>query len=298
MLVQRGTAAPALAHFGCSLARCLGREHSRPTVSLDMTKMGIAFLAAWVGLACTSQTQGGPGAGGTGNTGNTGGTGNTGNTGGTGGGTGANAGTCMDIMQCFATCADTDTACPDACYAAGSTDGQNQMLALLNCMDQWQCADVSCIETQCPTQLVTCLDSSTTGGGTTNPGGSVPPGSIPAELVGYWVRPSSDEVYDYTFNADGSASHNNFKNSELGSCSMTVHSEWTTGSVVAQGDVLTVALADGTTSVAWSGGCGSGYTNPAPGKVIHLQYQLDASGLWLTDLDCTGPYCQELYKKN
>lgn len=242
------------------------------------------------------------GAGNTGNTGNVGGAAGSGGTGATGGGSGQSGGTCMDILACIAECPDGDTSCPDTCYAAGSSTGQAQLMALLTCMDQNQCADVACIETLCNSELVTCLSTSTAGGGTPNPGGTVPGGSIPPELVGHWVDPGSTEVADFTFGADGSAQHTKYKESWVGSCSMSVNSEWSTGSAVASGDQLTVTLADGVTSVAWVGGCGTGYTNTAPGKVLQFQYSLDLSGpkpgLWLTDLSCTGEYCQDYYEKN
>ena len=82
---------------------------------------------------------------------------------------------------------------------------------------------------------------------------------------------------------------------------MSVLSQWNTGSVVVQGDRLTVTLAEGTTSVAWYGGCGTGYTNPAPGRVLEYTYALDSSrsppGLWLTDLSCTGSSCETYFHR-
>jgi hypothetical protein len=209
--------------------------------------------------------------------------------------------TCMDILSCIAECPDADQTCPDDCYAQGSEAGQEQLLALLTCMDQAACEDVGCTEAMCDVELTTCLDSSTTGSGTPNPDGGVPAGNVPPELVGHWTSPGSSEVEEFTFNADGTATHSRYKESGLGSCSMSVLSQWNTGSAVVQGDRLTVTLADGATSVAWYGGCGTGYTNPAPGKTLEYTYALDLSrsptGLWLTDLSCTGQYCETYFHK-
>ena len=135
-------------------------------------------------------------------------------------------------------------------------------------MDRAACEDAACTEVHCGTELRTCLDASTTAAGTPNPDGGVPTGNVPSELVGHWTSPGSSEVEDFTFNADGTATHSNYKESGIGSCSMSVLSQWNTGSAVVQGDRLTVTLAEGTTSVAWYAGCGTGYTNPAPGRIL------------------------------
>jgi hypothetical protein len=209
--------------------------------------------------------------------------------------------TCMDILSCIAECPDADPTCPDDCYAQGSEAGQVQLLDLLTCMDQAACADAACTEAMCGTELTTCLDSSTTGSGTPYPDGGVPPGNVPPDLVGHWTSPGSTEVEEFTFNADGTATHSNYKESGIGTCSMAVLSQWNTGTAVAQGDRLTVTLAEGTTSVAWDPGCGTGYTNPAQGQILEYTYALDLSrspiGLWLTDLSCTGSTCETYFHK-
>jgi hypothetical protein len=211
-------------------------------------------------------------------------------------------GTCMDVLTCIGDCPDADQGCPDGCYATGSEAGQNQLLALLTCMDDAACVDVTCIESSCDPELNTCLGDSTTASGTPNPSGDVPDGDIPSELVGHWTSPGSSEVTEFTFNADGTATYSAYKESGIGTCSMSVVSQWNTGSATVQGDLLTVTLADGTTSVAWDGGCGTGYTNPTGGKIFEFSYALDDSrsppGLWLTDLSCTGDACQAYYRKD
>ncbi len=216
-----------------------------------------------------------------------------------GGGSAATVDTsCTGILTCVGDCPDSDDTCPDACYAVGDSDAQDQFVALLDCMDTNQCSDVPCIQSMCANELVACVSPSSPSGGSPVTG-PAPQGDIPAELVGHWVRPSADEVFELTFGADGSASHANYKESTLASCTIAVMSEWSTGSVVAQGDELTVTLEEGVTNVTWVGGCGSDYTNPAPGTVLHYRYALDTGdqpGLWLTDLDCQGDYCEELYR--
>jgi hypothetical protein len=267
------------------------------TVLISVSALALA-LGCTVAKSDNSATGGSAGVSGSGGAG-----GSVGGAGGSGGSGGAPVGysTCMDLLSCIADCPETDANCPDACYSAGAAPAQSQLLALLTCMDDKKCEDVTCTEAQCPTELVTCLESSTTGGGTPNPDGGVPTGAIPAELVGYWVQPGWSDVSDFTFAAGGSAIHTKYKESSVGSCSMSVNSEWKTGSVAAKGDELTVTLAEGVTAVAWIGGCGTGYTNAAPGKVLNFKYALDLAGdkpgIWLTDLACTGENCKAFYQK-
>ncbi|MCA9596614.1 MAG: hypothetical protein KC776_25030 [Myxococcales bacterium] len=269
-----------------------------------MRSIGVMVLGLVV-VACSSQAGnnggGGSGAnGGTGGFGNAGGSGNSGGAGNAGGAGGASAGTCMDIMACIVKCPDADATCPDTCYAAGNPTGQSQLLALLDCMSKNQCNDAPCTETQCSNELSTCLDSSTDPGGTTNPGGNVPPGSIPPELVGDWSSAGADEVSELIFGADGSAQHINYKNSGIGSCGVSIVASWKVGSVVASGDQLTITLGPGSTSVVWDAGCGESYVNPTEGRVLTYKYALQTTGtpgMWLTDLSCTGQYCEEFYKK-
>lgn len=242
-------------------------------------------------FGCGSSSGGGTGGGAGGGSG-----------GGGGGGAGGTA-TCMDTLKCVAACASGDTACIDACDVAASTAGRNQLLDLLSCMDTNQCAAVSCVETNCGTQLNTCVTESTTSVGTAHTGG-VPSGNVPAQLVGHWTSPSSSEVVDLVLNADGSATYSRYKESWLSACGMAVTSSWPTGSASADATTLTVTLAAGTTTVAWIGGCGSNYQNPAGGKVLRFSYALDTtSSPWMlsvTDLDCTAgtDYCRDTFKKN
>jgi hypothetical protein len=207
----------------------------------------------------------------------------------------------MDILSCIAECPDADATCPDVCYEKGSPGGQAELVELLKCMDANKCEDVACIEAQCATPLQTCLTSSTSGGGTPNSDGGVPPGSIPPELVGTWTQPGSTDWSGFTFSADGSATHSKYKETWIGTCSMSANTDWTNGSAVASGNVLTVTLGEGVTAVAFVGGCGTGYSKASPGKVMSLKYALDSSngqpGIWLTDLACTGEYCENYYKK-
>ena len=206
---------------------------------------------------------------------------------------------CSGILSCVGDCPDADEACVDACYLAGDAPGQEGFLALISCIDTNVCEDVDCIEGSCLAELLGCFDPSVTGEPPVV--GPPPAGSIPAELAGRWTRPGSDDVLEFVFRADGTASHTSYKESTLSSCAISVNSDWPTGSVVAEGDSLTVSLEEGTTSVAWIGGCGTGYTNPAPAKVLRYRYTLDTGetpGLWLTDLDCTGDYCETLFRPN
>jgi hypothetical protein len=87
------------------------------------------------------------------------------------GGTGT---TCVEIMNCIATCGQSDQACMNACVAAGTADAQAKFQALLTCMNNAMtgscsadCADPSsqaCID--CVAQACTAETQACQGGGT------------------------------------------------------------------------------------------------------------------------------------
>ncbi|MBK9000394.1 MAG: hypothetical protein IPM35_32135 [Myxococcales bacterium] len=261
---------------------------------------GATLVVSVAAIACSSNNQNDAASGGTsgGGTGATAGSGNAGGTGGAGAAPSFGAATCMGILECIVACPDGDQTCLDNCLAAGSPDAQNKLVSLANCVAAQNCADVECMGQNCTTELADCIDVTAQGGGQQNPGGSVPPGSVPAELVGQWVSVGSTEWLSYTFGADGSASYSRYKESTIGTCTITADSDWPTGSATVNGDTLTVSLAAGATNVAYAPiSCGSAYTNPAQPKLISFKWELDTTAnppwLLLTETPCNSgtDYC-------
>jgi hypothetical protein len=81
---------------------------------------------------------------------------------------------CGDILDCLDLCADSDTACANACRAKGTAAAQAAFNTLLACAQT--CADPTCIENQCAAQLQACVNTGTTPPVVPGPG----PGSVPA----------------------------------------------------------------------------------------------------------------------
>lgn len=111
---------------------------------------------------------------------------------------------CMQILQCIADCADTATACPDACITKGTPEGKTNINAFGSCVEQAQCTELTCVEDNCKASLDACVTSSAPKSGGTPLGGTAPPGSVPADLVGTWSGARSGITERLVFNADGS----------------------------------------------------------------------------------------------
>ncbi|MCC6663175.1 MAG: hypothetical protein IT375_05480 [Polyangiaceae bacterium] len=144
----------------------------------------LAFLA---GGCSSSPSNGAAGSGGSTNSGGTG----AGNSGGAGGSSGAGGGTahaldCPGIFGCASKCADNDTPCEDACYAAGSSPAKVAVDAIVACVQEFACADEACITTHCEAMLIECVKPS--GASRPPPGGPPTSGSVPAELLGQWAE--------------------------------------------------------------------------------------------------------------
>jgi len=101
----------------------------------------------------------------------------------TGTGTGTNTGTgndygfgtgsasCEETYVCLARC-EGDESCQIACGQRASQQGFSQLEALLSCEQQMQCADVSCVQAYCSSQLYACFPNGVSGGGDTSGGGT------------------------------------------------------------------------------------------------------------------------------
>lgn len=118
---------------------------------------------------------------------------------------------CVELFDCLGPC--TDNACSDDCVARASQDGLAAANALADCAGAAGCADDACLQAQCPTELATCVGQSQP-----PPGGNVPPGNVPAELVGSWAGADAGTTRRLILGADGSASWQVGYTSDLGNC--------------------------------------------------------------------------------
>ena len=148
----------------------------------------------------------------------------------TGGGAGTiNALSCAGIIDCGSKCADTDTACSDACVAKGSPEAKDAVDKVVACVNANACADAQCFQTNCPAELEACIAAGSSGGEALS--GTAPTGSVPGDLVGKWH--SYDDFYE--FRADGTVSR--VTESKVGSCKST---RLENGTAVTSGTTLTL----------------------------------------------------------
>jgi hypothetical protein len=176
-----------------------------------------------------------------------------------GGAGGATASTCAGILDCAGKCAANDTACADACLAAGSPAGKDAVVNLSNCNTQNACTDSACLQSKCTKELQACLQSGTSGGQPLD--GSAPTtGSVPAELVGQW----HGFGILYEFLADGSTTRTT--SVSTGGCASTGFEK---GTSVVSGSTLTIYFTSGTFSV-----CNSPSTDPYTPTVEPFTYRV------------------------
>ncbi len=157
----------------------------------------VAVLCAGV-VACTlqqpSQTAPGP----------------TGSSGGVGADGGADAQptasgslACVAVLQCIVDCPDADKACPDACLARGTPEGQTNAVAFVQCLAAEKCTDEACVLAKCKPSMEACVTSSAPKSTGQPLQGAAPPGDVPAELVGVWSNNDHGDTRRLTLNADG-----------------------------------------------------------------------------------------------
>ena len=137
------------------------------------TSLVAAALLGAFAFGCSSTTKGGAGPDG-------------GTTPGSDGGAtpAATALTCGGIFDCATKCEEAGTPCDDACLAKGSPAGRDAVNGLVACSETNRCADGTCLQTNCKTELTACVQSA---GSSAKPlEGSAPAGNVPAELIAVW----------------------------------------------------------------------------------------------------------------
>lgn len=91
--------------------------------------------------------------------------------GGSGAGGPAGTQTCLDVFECFGTCAEGDRDCLDNCYDQGTALAQLAVSNVGSCVQANQCQDDDCVSRMCPQEVAACEGQSgdSTGGGTQPP---------------------------------------------------------------------------------------------------------------------------------
>jgi len=151
---------------------------------------------------------------------------------------------CLQIVDCSTECAETDDPCFDACWTAGSDDGQATLNAFLECVVAEACEDATCYETQCADSLSGCVNSSTPDpGGRPLEGTEPPPGDVPADLVGKWSRTAWGDTHTITLNADGTGSYFFGVANDSAYCAVRLTNTYT-GTAVVSADMIAIHATD------------------------------------------------------
>jgi hypothetical protein len=143
--------------------------------------------------------------------------------------------TCSGVFTCANPCAETDTACAEACLAKASPAGKEAVTGILTCIDTNSCTEATCFQEKCQKEMKACAASETP---PTIPNeGPAPEGKVPADLAGNW----SGLTDSFQFGADGRAVH--FTKIAQPICSTEVMEE---GTAVAEGTTVTIFYTQGT----------------------------------------------------
>jgi len=201
-----------------------------------------------------------------------------------GGGTPSGTASCGQTVTCIAACPANDNACADGCYAVASPNGQQLLLALANCITQYNCQDATCTQTNCSSELTACTQDAPLPAATDAATATGTP--LPASLVGTWNWVTSYGGNSYIFRADGSWSGVLLYQS--GSNCVTISELKTSVDGVAQlsGSSLTLARTGGTVTTT---DCSSSVTTkPATLDAPTYTWSLSPDGLTLTLVDSNG----------
>lgn len=119
-------------------------------------------------------------------------------------GTASSGLSCLGVLKCAGSCPDEDAdACVQACLDQTRVSSQPVTTAFAKCIEDNQCADATCIQTKCESELSACItdDASEVDGKPSS--APTPTGSVPAALVGGWNHLDSSLGSTYEFKADG-----------------------------------------------------------------------------------------------
>ncbi|AKU95575.1 hypothetical protein AKJ09_02239 [Labilithrix luteola] len=124
------------------------------------------------------------------------------------GGTAPSRLSCMGVLKCAGGCPDEGVdACVQACVDETSESSQPVTTAFIQCIANNQCADTTCIQTRCQSELAACVaDDASAVLGTPSSGQSdagAGAGSMPTELVALWSQVGLSSGMSYEFSADG-----------------------------------------------------------------------------------------------
>jgi hypothetical protein len=212
--------------------------------------------------------------------------------GGNGGSAAASSGTtCSEILTCISNQSCNDQSCIDACIAKGSPDAQTAAKALDTCDTMNMCQDSSCLQTKCSAELSACQSQMNSGGSSGSTGAqNVPPGSIPANVVGTWTAGNSADLgveHQFVFDADGTASYLD-ASTESYSCGEKTIVTRSDGTGVVDASTITIYVATAKTTTT---GCGMSNSVPESNDTLKYTYQSQQDGsVWVTDSKCAAQY--------
>lgn len=112
---------------------------------------------------------------------------------------------CLGVLQCAGACPDDDVdACVEACLNQTSESSQPVTAAFIQCIADNECADATCIQAKCESELTGCVSDGARAAAEGEPSsGPTPTGAVPAELVGLWSTVGLSSGTSYEFSSDG-----------------------------------------------------------------------------------------------
>ena len=202
---------------------------------------------------------------------------------------------CLAIVQCITECAQGDMACPDACGEKGSPDGKAKILAFAECIDKEKCTDETCLQTKCKTSLEACVTSSAPVPSGKPLEGSSPPGNVPADLVGSFVKVSFGSTTRLTLNSDGTGTWQLGNTSTSTGCTSST-SVFQTGNAVVDADKITIYATDVSTRQKIC--TAQSVTEKGSPATVEIKYtRKDENTLSIIESACAARYADSEYSQ-
>lgn len=178
---------------------------------------------------------------------------------------------CLGVLQCAGACPDESVdACVEACLVATSERSQPVTAALVQCIADNACADSSCIQAKCESELSACVADDATAiaeGGPSS--GPTPTGAVPSELVGLWSQVGLSSGMSFEFSADGTTIQA-YSNETSYGCDLKTQIS-SSGISTVTGDSLIYHRLKGTVAFTT---CGTVKSKPAEPADIAYRYSL------------------------
>ncbi|HYQ00767.1 MAG TPA: hypothetical protein VER96_18960 [Polyangiaceae bacterium] len=178
---------------------------------------------------------------------------------------------CLGVLQCAGACPDEGLdACVEACVNQTSESSQAVTAAFIQCIADNQCADATCIQAKCESELTACVSDDASAVAQGEPSsGPTPTGSVPAELVGLWSQVGLSSGMSYEFSADGTTIQAYSSETNYG-CDLKIQLS-SSGVTTVSGDSLVYHRTEGTLATKT---CSTIQSKPAEPADIAYRYAL------------------------